>query len=112
MSPESITTIASMDSGQPLRGFRNDEFRHCEERSDEAILLTLPQDGLLRFARNDGEAGSATSSSTHPDAPARRRWNAATGPNSGPDWRESVGWKILLPPGSVVGLLGRSPPGR
>ena len=20
------------------------------------------------------------------------------GPNSGPDWRESVGWKILLPP--------------
>ena len=31
------------------------ERRHCEERSDEAIHSFLPwQDGLLRFARNDG----------------------------------------------------------
>jgi len=44
-----------------------------------------------------------------PGAPPLER---GAGPNSGPDWRESVGWKILLPPGSVVGLLGRSPPGR
>jgi len=29
--------------------------RHCEERSDEAIQLPLPHDGLLRFARNDVE---------------------------------------------------------
>ena len=31
--------------------------RHCEERSDEAIHLSLDSlpDGLLRFARNDGE---------------------------------------------------------
>jgi hypothetical protein len=28
--------------------------RHCEERSDEAIQLSLLRDGLLRFARNDG----------------------------------------------------------
>ncbi|MDB5555691.1 MAG: hypothetical protein JWL86_5675, partial [Rhizobium sp.] len=28
--------------------------RHCEERSDEAIQLPLSEDGLLRFARNDG----------------------------------------------------------
>ena len=29
--------------------------RHCEERSDEAIQLSVsPRDGLLRFARNDG----------------------------------------------------------
>src|SRR5438477_10660892 len=31
------------------------EFRHCEERSDEAIHSFFPwRDGLLRFARNDG----------------------------------------------------------
>jgi hypothetical protein len=29
--------------------------RHCEERSDEAIQSFFPpKDGLLRFARNDG----------------------------------------------------------
>jgi hypothetical protein len=28
-------------------------FRHCEERSDEAIHSFLPLYGLLRFARND-----------------------------------------------------------
>jgi hypothetical protein len=28
-------------------------FRHCEERSDEAIHSFLLRDGLLRFARND-----------------------------------------------------------
>ena len=28
--------------------------RHCEERSDEAIQLPAPHDGLLRCARNDG----------------------------------------------------------
>jgi len=27
--------------------------RHCEERSDEASILSLRLDGLLRFARND-----------------------------------------------------------
>jgi hypothetical protein len=30
--------------------------RHCEERSDEAIhSFFVRRDGLLRFARNDGE---------------------------------------------------------
>ncbi len=29
-----------------------------------------------------------------PGAPPEER---GAGPNSGPDWRESVGWKILLP---------------
>src|SRR5450432_3068095 len=29
-------------------------FRHCEERSDEAIQLFLIASGLLRCARNDG----------------------------------------------------------
>jgi hypothetical protein len=29
-----------------------------------------------------------------PGAPPLER---GAGPNSGPDWRESVGWKILLP---------------
>jgi hypothetical protein len=32
-------------------------FRHCEERSDEAIHLTEQRkNGLLRFARNDGSS--------------------------------------------------------
>ena len=34
-----------------------------------------------------------------PGAPPLER---GAGPNSGPDWRESVGWKILLP---VLGLM-------
>src|SRR3954454_10087280 len=33
--------------------------RHCEERSDEAIHLSvMPRDGLLRYARNDGNIAS------------------------------------------------------
>jgi len=47
-----------------------------------------------------------------PRCPGAPPLDRGAGPNSGPDWRESVGWKILLPPGSVVGLLGLSPPGR
>jgi hypothetical protein len=30
-------------------------FRHCEERSDEAIQSRKRRTGLLRFARNDGQ---------------------------------------------------------
>src|SRR6266581_8495171 len=48
-----------------------------------------------------------------PGAPPVER---GMGPNSGPDWRESVGWKILLPlPGprsSGEGLRGAARPGR
>src|SRR5258708_26365862 len=44
-----------------------------------------------------------------PGAPPLER---GAGANSGPDWRESAGWKILLPPGSRVGLLGLAPLGR
>jgi hypothetical protein len=48
-----------------------------------------------------------------PGAPPVER---GVGPNSGPDWRESVGWKILLPlPGSMSsgeGLRGVARPGR
>src|SRR6267143_949499 len=37
--------------------------RHCEERSDEAIQFFFAQrDGLLRCARNDGEAWIASRS--------------------------------------------------
>src|SRR5689334_24474140 len=43
-----------------------------------------------------------------PGAPPLER---GAGPNSGPDWRESVGWKILLPL-LVSGLRGLAPPGR
>ena len=43
-----------------------------------------------------------------PGAPPLER---GAGPNSGPDWRESVGWKILVPPGSS-GLRGLAPSGR
>ena len=46
-----------------------------------------------------------------PGAPPLER---GAGPNSGPDWRESVGWKILLPLLSVMssGLRGGARPGR
>ena len=40
-----------------------------------------------------------------PGAPPLER---GAGPNSGPDWRESVGWKILLPlPRSGLGGAAR-----
>jgi hypothetical protein len=47
-----------------------------------------------------------------PGAPPVER---GVGPNSGPDWRESVGWKILLPvlgPGSSGEGLRDARPGR
>jgi hypothetical protein len=46
-----------------------------------------------------------------PGAPPLER---GVGPNSGPDWRESVGWKILLPlpASSSEGLRGRARSGR
>ena len=48
-----------------------------------------------------------------PGAPPVER---GEGPNSGPDWRESVGWKILLPVlgagSSGAGLRGPERPGR
>src|SRR3981189_3668959 len=46
-----------------------------------------------------------------PRCPGAPPLDRGVGPNSGPDWRESVGWKILLPlPGS--GLRGLAPSGR
>jgi hypothetical protein len=44
--------------------------RHCEERSDEAIhfYLFLCDDGLLRFARNDGKHTFAFSRRDSPEA--------------------------------------------
>jgi hypothetical protein len=48
-----------------------------------------------------------------PGAPPVER---GEGPNSGPDWRESVGWKILLPVrgplSSDEGLFGEARSGR
>ena len=45
--------IARKQRSPSLRGNRG--LRHCEERSDEAIHMTVacPKRGLLRFARND-----------------------------------------------------------
>src|SRR5579863_9628436 len=43
-----------------------------------------------------------------PGAPPVER---GEGPNSGPDWRESVGWKILLP-GAMPSEAGLREPGR
>ena len=54
-------------------------FRHCEERSDEAIQSFVAQKtGLLRFARND-ENGNARSPHPLPASEARER---NTPPNS------------------------------
>jgi hypothetical protein len=40
-------------------------YRHCEERSDEAIEMAPPQSGLLRFARNDAlECSHKTATTT------------------------------------------------
>jgi hypothetical protein len=44
-----------------------------------------------------------------PGAPPLER---GMGPNSGPDWRESVGWKILLPGLESSGEGFRARPGR
>ena len=51
MSPKGrITTlIGSCSSGRRVR-----RRRHCEERSDDAIHTSSRDNGLLRFARNDG----------------------------------------------------------
>jgi hypothetical protein len=46
-----------------------------------------------------------------PRCPGAPPLDRGAGPNSGPDWRESVGWKILVPPGSS-GLRGFAPLGR
>jgi hypothetical protein len=40
-----------------------------------------------------------------PRCPGAPPLDRGEGPNSGPDWRESVGWKILLPL-SGVGFRG------
>src|SRR5215218_8135925 len=50
--------VASLTVVDLLSGLRDKGMalvRHCEERSDEAIQnFVRSQDGLLRFARNDG----------------------------------------------------------
>jgi hypothetical protein len=44
-------------SNPGIESYLNLEFRHCEERSDEAIhSFFARRDGLLRCARNDGLA--------------------------------------------------------
>src|SRR2546426_11629246 len=45
-------------------------FRHCEERSDEAIHAFSRQDGLLRFARND-DVTTPPPSAAAPPAPSQ-----------------------------------------
>jgi hypothetical protein len=44
-----------------------------------------------------------------PLCPGAPPLDLGAGPNSGPDWRESVGWKILLP---LSGLRGVARSGR
>jgi hypothetical protein len=46
-----------------------------------------------------------------PRCPGAPPLDRGEGPNSGPDWRESVGWKILLPLPDE-GFCGVAPPGR
>jgi hypothetical protein len=46
-----------------------------------------------------------------PRCPGAPPLDRGDGPNSGPDWRESVGWKILLPLPDE-GFCGVAPPGR
>ena len=46
-----------------------------------------------------------------PRCPGAPPLDRGAGPNSGPDWRESVGWKILLPL-SGEGFRGRARSGR
>jgi hypothetical protein len=47
-----------------------------------------------------------------PRCPGAPPLDRGVGPNSGPDCRESVGWKILLPLPAASGFCGRVPPGR
>jgi hypothetical protein len=48
-----------------------------------------------------------------PRCPGAPPLDLGAGPNSGPDWRESVGWKILLPlPASVSSREGLARLGR
>ena len=49
-------------------------FRHCEERSDEAIQsLVAQKTGLLRFARNDEGKGPGRESEPGRNAPHHSR---------------------------------------
>jgi hypothetical protein len=68
--------VFSHDLGASRRGIRKArlrfENRHCEERSDEESTLSLPTDGLLRFARNDGQRGRANAPPCPPAAIAAR----------------------------------------
>src|SRR5207245_11044093 len=49
-----VASAACLEGGPgPVTPSTHPNFRHCEERSDEAIHAFSRQDGLLRFARND-----------------------------------------------------------
>src|SRR4029079_10267391 len=51
--------------------------RHCEERSDEAIHLSvMPRYGLLRFARNDGETAPLLRRGIPPRSSDKAGWIA------------------------------------
>src|SRR4051812_25088030 len=72
-------------SGDLISEFVN--LHNCEERSDEAIHLSvMPRYGLLRCARNDGAAVSASNTgSRHRPRPDRQR----SAPPAAAVWRSA-----------------------
>jgi hypothetical protein len=71
--------------------YRANAFRVCWLRENATHFLLI---NLYRFFHP-------------PRCPGAPPVDRGAGPNSGPDWRESVGWKILLP----LLLAGSSGPG-
>ena len=45
--------LPQLEANTKSRGWTHAQWRHCEERSEEAIQTFGMSDGLLRFARND-----------------------------------------------------------
>jgi hypothetical protein len=85
----------------------------CEASSPESPLFAQAERGALHCVFFGGYRFFHP-----PRCPGAPPLDLGVGPNSGPDWRESVGWKILLPVAGPVlgpdssGFRGLLRPGR
>src|SRR4051812_40007497 len=81
-----------MDSGLALRAPRNDPGENRTPRPSEHCTL----DASAASAREVRPSRRAHRFFQPPRLPGAPPLERGAGPNSGPDWRESVGWMILL----------------
>jgi hypothetical protein len=95
-----------------------DESARTEINTSVAVFMGFPFPAGLGETRLSGDC-SQTSAARYrffhpPRCPGAPPVERGAGPNSGPDWRESVGWKMRLsgPMSSSEGLCGLVRSGR